>query len=113
MEAVCLWLGRSPCISWCSSSFGFSRGTPGVAAGHVLAIFHLTGLEVVGVKVRLRLKLDAFAGDDVGFVDFEKLGNLLVRLKQGAGEHAGDGLVSVGEERGSHTTMADATGATC
>ena len=62
--------------------------------------------------IRVKLKLEVLTGLALRKVLLEKIGDLLLRLQESFGKEFGQGLISLGVERGGLTSMADTTCAT-
>ena len=68
--------------------------------------------QIVGVEVRIRLKLQVLPSLALWDVLLKKLRNLLISLEKGSRENAAKRLVPLREERGSNASMANTTSTT-
>jgi hypothetical protein len=82
-----------------------------VAARTPSAVVTVTRRELL--KVGVGLELEVLAGFTLRNIHLKEVGDLLLRLEEGASEDAGNGLVLVSVERCSEAAVTDAASTTC
>jgi hypothetical protein len=102
----------SPSIAATSVTAAVTTTSPGITGTSVGASITSTSI-VIGIEVRISLKLEVGAGLAFRDILLQEIGDFLVSLQQSAGENAAKWFISLRKERCGYTSMPDTTSSTC